>query len=300
MSEKRKFIVTILILPLMILICICSIYFYFENQQKANYDVYQAIEASRKKSEYEIVLLGDSVSRQLFNVVNQSESKYWHLNSNQAIGVLGNYLLLENYLEKNLKVEKVYYIMRPYSFGNNLNQIWTYGYFVLPFLNEEKNLKYLKELDNRKEWRKNKIFLNPSIIKILEKNPNFVLKVLKVDLSDKNFKESLKKVYLSEVSIKYLQKIQEMCIERNIEFKVLASPMSDEYLKMDLNFLNKQIKENKLENIFSNYFDSLKFYPKENFSDGVHFKREIIERELEKIQKEFERNIKVNQRKEKK
>lgn len=291
MNEKRKFIVTILMLPSITFVFICSIYFYFWLQQKANSDVYQAIEASRKKTQYKIVLLGDSVSRQLFNIENQKESKYWHLNSNQAIGVLGNYLLLENYLEKNLKVEQVYYIMRPHSFGNNLNQIWTYGYFVLPFLNEEKNLKYLKELAERKEWRENKIFLNPSIIKVLEKNPNFILKVLKVDLSDGNFKESLKKVYLSEISIKYLQKIQEMCIKRNIEFKVLASPMSDEYLNMDLSFLNQQIKENKLENIFSNYFNSLKFYPKESFSDGVHFKREIIERESKKIQKELEKNI---------
>lgn len=284
MTERNKFLITVLFVMISIINLLIIIYIYLKFESKVNLDIYEAIEASNQKTKYKTILLGDSVSRQLFNVDNQKDSQYYHLTSNQAIGALGNYLLLKNYLKNNTEIKKIYYIVRPYSLGNNLNQTWTYGYFVLPFLSKEENLKYLNELSKRTEWRENNFFLKPVIIKFLEKNPNFIIKFLKVDLSDKMFDYSLNNAYLSEITIVYLNEIKKLCIKKDIKFRVLASPMSKEYKNDKLENLKLQIKENNFEEIFSDYFESLNYYPSNYFIDGVHFKKEILEKEIKNIQ----------------
>ncbi|BBA50626.1 hypothetical protein FV113G1_09730 [Fusobacterium varium] len=244
---------------------------------KPNGDVYEAITASQKQTTYSSVLLGDSVSRQLFNIGNQENSQYYHLNSNQAIGVIGNYILLNNYLANNPQTKKVYLIMRPTSFNNNLNQKWTYTYFILPFLKKE-NKKYFSETSLKKINIKRK-FLNKYLLNIFEPNPKLSL-LLKIDYSDEM--TDIKEAYLSDVSIEYLKKIKKLLQEKNIEFYILASPLSikekNEYI-----LLKRNIKENYFEDIFVYYFDSIQYYSENNFSDGVHFSKKFLENNREKI-----------------
>lgn len=250
--------------------------------KKPNKDVYEAINAASKKTSYEEVILGDSVSRQIFNIRNQEGSHYYHLSSNQAISVLGNYILLKKYLKNNPQTKKVYLIMRPTSFNNDLNQKWTYVYFILPFFNRE-NIEFfsgdvLEKLENRNK----KIYLNYNFIKILEKNPKFALG-LKIDYSN-NIDHSKDLASLSDISIEYLKKMEELCLEKNIKFKVLASPLSIKEPREQLK-LKQEINDNNFENIFSKYFQSILFYPENSFVDGVHFEKKYLDENIMKISK---------------
>lgn len=262
---------------LIYLIVVIPITYIITGILKPNADVYEAIVASEKQTIYSTVLLGDSVSRQLFNVRNQENSQYYHLNSNQAIGVIGNYILLNNYLINNPQTRKVYLIMRPTSFNNNLNQKWTYTYFILPFLKEE-NKKYFSETSLKKVNIKRK-FLNKYLLNIFELNPKLSL-LLKIDYSDEM--TDIKEAYLSDISIEYLKKIKKLLQEKNIEFFVLASPLSIKE-KSEYNLLRKNIKDNHFEDIFVYYFDSIQYYPENDFIDGVHFSKEYLRKDREEI-----------------
>ena len=262
---------------LLYFIVIIPVIYIITGRLKPNVDVYEATTASQKQTTYSTVLLGDSVSRQLFNIRNQENSQYYHLNSNQAIGVIGNYILLNNYLANNPQTKKVYLIMRPTSFNNNLNQKWTYTYFILPFF-KEKNKKYFSETSLKKLNVKRKL-LNKYLLNIFELNPKLSL-LLKIDYSDEM--TDIKEAYLSDISIEYLKKIKKLLQEKNIEFYVLASPLSIKE-KNECILLRRNIKDNHFEDIFVYYFDSIQYYSENNFDDGVHFSKKFLENNREKI-----------------
>ena len=92
-----------------------------------------------EKSEFiDTVRLGDSVGKNIFNTSKVSNS--YNLTTNQAISFLGQLLifkktrLVENKLNKNLHYEGYF---RPSSFFNNLNQPWTFNYFIKYFYNSD-------------------------------------------------------------------------------------------------------------------------------------------------------------------
>lgn len=279
-NHKTYFYKTVKCILLYFIVIIPVIYI-ITGISKPNADIYEAIAASEKQTVYSTVLLGDSVSRQLFNVRNQKNSQYYHLNSNQAIGVIGNYILLNNYLMNNPQTRKVYLIMRPTSFNNNLNQKWTYTYFILPFLKEE-NKKYFSETSLKKINTKRK-FLNKYLLNIFELNPKLSL-LLKIDYSDEM--TDIKEAYLSDISIEYLKKIKKLLQEKNIEFYVLASPLPIKE-KNGYDLLKKNIKDNHFEDIFVYYFKSIQYYPENNFTDGVHFSKEYLKKNREEIIKKL-------------
>ena len=99
-------------------------------------DVYRAIAKSKKKTKVKKVIIGDSTANQFFDN-RDDEDGYYSLASNQAIGICGIFFLLNNYLETGNRPEEVYLLYYPNSFKNNLNQIYTYHYFLKPFYKEE-------------------------------------------------------------------------------------------------------------------------------------------------------------------
>lgn len=296
MDEKKKLKVSLCLIFLFICIAIIILYFSTLLEKRANEDVYEAIMASKINSQYENILLGDSVSRQIFNVYNQKEDeKFYHLNSNQAIGVIGNYILLKNYLKQNTKVRNIYYIVRPWSLTNNLNQPYTYGYFVLPFLSEEENFKYvpkpiLKRWQEAKKYYK--YFFYKNTIKILEKNPNFILKILKINLEDSNFKISQEQAYLSEMSVIYLKEIEKLCKEYGINFKLISSPLSSKYKYENFSKLKNEVNKYGLARIFNDYFHSIDYYPEDKFRDEVHFEKEFLEQNIVELQENMYKKFK--------
>jgi hypothetical protein len=99
-------------------------------------EIYYSIFKSKKKSTSKKLLIGDSVWNQLFPALYNSNS----INSigfNQAIGLVGHYLLLKNYIEAGNYFDTLFMIFNPLSFLNNLDQIYTYQYFLKPFFNNE-------------------------------------------------------------------------------------------------------------------------------------------------------------------
>ena len=99
-------------------------------------EIYRSITKSKKKSNAKILLLGDSVGNQLFPS-EKSNDTINSLTSNQAISIVGQYILLQNYLETGNRPTKVVLLYSPFSLKNNLDQKFTFHYFIKPFYKKE-------------------------------------------------------------------------------------------------------------------------------------------------------------------
>ena len=111
----------------------------------AGKEIYQSIFKSKQKKKSKKILLGDSVGNQLFTNTTNNDT----LNSlacNQAISMAGQFILLNNYLNSGNKVDTVLLIFTPFSFQNNLDQVFTYHYFLKPFYIYEYKPLFKKKL----------------------------------------------------------------------------------------------------------------------------------------------------------
>jgi hypothetical protein len=239
-------------------------------------DVYLAIELSQKPTSYRKVILGDSVARQLFHPERQPDSDYYHLTSNQAISMLGQYILLENYLKHNASnTEEVVLVMLPESFDSNLDNKWTFTYFLLPFFSEE-NEQYISE------YASNQIEKYPFYFLSRFKQLRYIAKYLRIDYSQfKGDSHHTHEYYLSPISIQYIRRMNKLCDEHNITFRVLPSPLPDEHRNDDYLFMMEQVNDNGLNGLFGEYFQKLSYYPDEVFhDDGLHFREDYLDANL--------------------
>jgi hypothetical protein len=264
----RKFILSCIVFLLFsgIVLSIIPNYWVLSGKYKvivAGNEIYHSIFKSKQKKKSKKILLGDSVCYQLF----PNTSDNGNLNSlacNQAISMVGQFILLNNYLNAGNKVDTVCLIYTPFSFLNNLDQEYTYHYFLKPFyINEYKPLLTKKAQD---QIEKIPYFKFCRFSNILASNwaPNFVSK------------DTVKYSFLSPISIEYLVKMKKLSIKHNFTLVILPTPtalskkLSVE--KMDKN----EISNNNLEREFKNYFKSILYLNDSFFIDGKHFKHQHV------------------------
>ncbi len=222
-------------------------------------EIYYSIKKSKQKSSSNIVIIGDSVGLQLFSNYTYNEP----INSlacNQAISMAGHYCLLQNYFKSGNHADKVYLIVTPFSFQNNLNQIFTYHYFLKPFYREEYDA-YFSNL------------VYDQILKI----PFYKFSTFPVILTSNwapDFKSNDKPNYrfLSPISIEYLNKIKRLSERNGFDFIILPTPTKlsnkNEIDKMD----PTEISTNGFNDEFKNFFENIIYVDDRDFQDNVHLK----------------------------
>ena len=222
-------------------------------------EVYYSIEKSKKKSPAKKVLLGDSVGKQLYDNYENNDT----INSlacNQAISIAGQYMLLHNYIEAGNKIDTAYVFFTPFSFTNNLNQVFTYNYFVKPF--------YRKE---------NAALITPLVRQQVEKIPYTAIAQYPCVLTnnwtpDFESKDPVNYTILSPVGAEYLHKISDLAKQNHFRLVMISAPTSDKK-KKEVEALDKsEIVKNHLEEEFKGFFESIIYLDEANFSDGTHLK----------------------------
>ncbi|WP_338793175.1 hypothetical protein [Bernardetia sp. MNP-M8] len=249
-------------IPLISVLYIRSIYLLISDEYKnivAGNEIYISIKKSKQKSNKKIVLIGDSVGNQLFSNKNDHDSIN-SLASNQAIGVIGQYLLLNNYLKSGNKPERVYMIYNPFSFQNNLNQIFTFHYFLKPFYKDE----YVDVFSNTVINQIDKIpfsnFCREPYILTSNWSPNF------------NSDDSIDYTFLSPISKEYLIKINKLCTTNNISFYIIPAPTKVSNKRVVQRFNKKEVLGLSLENELTYYLSNIGYFPDSLFLDYVHLK----------------------------
>lgn len=232
----------------------------FTNLYLINYpgkEIYHAIKKSKQKNNSKTLLLGDSVGQQLFpNETNNDEIN--SLACNQAIGIVGQFLLLNNYLNSGNKVDRVIMLFTPFAFQNNLNQVYTYHYFLKPFY----TLEYSNEFSSTVRAQIKKIPYNQFVqvphIRVTSWAPEF---------NSNNYNDF---TFLSPISVEYLSKIKALSIKCNFELNIVSTPTSIDK-KTLINDMNlDEIKKSNLNKEFKDYFSNIIYLKKSEFVDGIH------------------------------
>lgn len=220
-------------------------------------DTYNAIAKSKQKKKTRKVLLGDSVGRQLFENTKYNDT----INSfacNAAIGVVGHYLLLNNFIKAGNEVDTVYMLFTPSSFINNLDEKYTFHYFLKPFYKDEYKPLFTKTVyDQVRKIPFHFISQDPALL-----TSNWA----------PDFRNHDKKNYtfLSPISLEYLTRIKELSIKYGFELIILPTPVSINSKKDIISIDRSEFSNNGLGEEFSKYLNQIIFLNDTSFMDGIH------------------------------
>jgi len=233
-----------------------NVYQQFENRKED----YHSFNKSKQKRQANKLLIGDSVGYQVFPsfIYNDSVNS---IASNQAIGIIGQFLLLNNYLNAGNKVDTVFLMYTPTSFKNNLDQIYTFHYFLKPFYTKE--YKFLFSEQVLAQIRKIPFYRFCQLPYILTSNwaPDFISK------------DNTNYTFLSPISVEYLKKIKDLSKKYNFKFIIISPPVSESKRDVLAGINKNEITETDLEKEFKSYFSSIVFLNDSNFvEDGIHLK----------------------------
>ena len=222
------------------------------------HEVYYSIFKSKQRKKSKVLILGDSVGSQLFPNNTTKSNKINSLACNQAIGIAGQYFLLNNYLLAGNKIDTVYLIYNPISFKNNLHSKLTFNYFLKPFYNDEYEFLFTNAV---KKQIKKIPYYNLSQI------PNIKISIWSPDFNPYDIPDYS---FLSPVSVENMKKIRELSYKYKFKLIVLPPPISINN-KVRIEKINREeIKINKLEDVFNNYFNNIIYLDGSKFKDGIH------------------------------
>jgi hypothetical protein len=227
------------------------------------------------KTEYDTLLIGDSVCRQIFPPEKQNEStSVCYLGTNAAVTAIGNYILMRQYLQNNPQTKKVVSLIRPQTLANDLWHNYTFQYFIVPFYTKE-NMQYIDEdIIERLRNEFGELFIENDMYKQLIIQNSYLLKIYLNRISNPGLITNR----ISEISARYLKKSWEYCKENGIEFVVFPLPLSDFEKERNWKEYQNDIIDFELQNLLKDYFNGINWYPENCFSDGVHFEREYFEK----------------------
>lgn len=222
-------------------------------------EIYWAIEKSKQKSTAKKLLLGDSVGFQLLpNSI--SNDSFNSLTSNQSISMAGQYFFLNNYLRAGNKPEIVIIFFHPFSFQNNLNQLYTYHYFVKPFYNSAYRAEFTPKLEEQ-----------------IGKIPSVALKDIPHISGTSwapDFEPSKGEYFtvISPISREYLSKIKQLSQRHKFTVQFLSVPVSKEFKKQLSEIDRREFVGTGYTNELEKLMDNVEYLDDTEFSDGIHLR----------------------------
>lgn len=280
-GELFRFIGKILIVLVLVVLTVGG---YFSVQYLANKDkpssfgpeLYYALDLAKTNTGYENVIIGDSVARLIFAPEYQGETdKTCYLATNQAITVLGNYLLLNRYLENNPQTKEVTYILRPQSLANPLWFNYSFQYFVVPFYNEEFMELIKPETQDYIENRFGAIYATNNVVKKFTINTPYYLDVYLNNILEQQL-EIRDEKHISDIAVEYLGLMKELCDSRGITLNVLAAPLPDTEDNHNWEDMKNVILANDKLAFMQDFFDGIDYYDEGFFMDEAHFTEEYL------------------------
>ncbi|MBK9519348.1 MAG: hypothetical protein IPO09_18790 [Anaeromyxobacter sp.] len=207
------------------------------------------------------VVLGDSVANQLYPV-RQDGGEFYSLACNQAISMAGFYALLWRLAEANdLRGSAVHLVLRPDSFGNDLDQTFTFQYFVKPFYVTMGPAFFDPEVEAR--------------VSAIPYGWSAWLPAVRVSAwspSARSPAGERMELRLSRVSALYLARMRVLARERGFSLQVVPPVLPESTRAWLLGPLWAGVRDAGLEDLFAGYVRRLRYLPDAQFQDGVHVK----------------------------
>ena len=227
-------------------------------------EVYRAINKSKQPGG-STVLLGDSVGNQIFSNRECNENPN-SLACNQAVSMAGHYMLLRNYIDAGNTIDTLYYVGHPFSFQNNLDQIYTFHYFLKPFDTEAYRSLHSQAVKEQTEKIPFNFLARSNMFSVIDWAPNYQPEVAKEYL-------------LSPISIEYLERIKQLSEAHSFVFRLIPTPMRTS-LRDSLEGLDiSNYKGLSFEKEIEAYLDGIMYIDDVHFKDVQHLHNAIDYRE---------------------
>ena len=222
-------------------------------------EIYRAIEKSKKKTKYKKLILGDSTANQFYNCKEEDPDSAYSLSCNQAIGMIGQYILLNNYLEAGNRPDSVFLVYTPFSFWDNLDQVYTYHYFMKPFY-----------------YDKNKSLMSPTVIQQIQKIPKRMICHFPL-IQTTSWAPSIKQEerdysFLSPICKDYLSKIDSLSAKYNFTFSIIPTFVAEHWRDSVNLFKRNEFAGYSYQKELAHYLDNITYLADSCFVDEVHLK----------------------------
>ena len=230
------------------------------------------IEKVQKKDHSRILLLGDSVGRQMFIDLADINKDVCVATAIAPFTMCGQYILTRLYLDNHPKATDVYLVMVPMDdVSTDFNIEYAYQYVVMPLVETDK----LDMLDDRTidelEYIFGSFFMKENVVSKIDAsglNRKLYLNYIK-DYAANDYPHTLEE----SVYVSYLKKTADLCEERGVRFHLLPAPLPDMdvYHEIVTEKAPVYFGQTGLDDLFPDYFERVRYYPEEMFPDGVHF-----------------------------
>lgn len=226
-------------------------------------EVYKAIEKSKKKTKHRKLILGDSTANQFYNCKKEDPHDAYSLTSSQAIGMIGQYILLSNYLNAGNRPDTVYLVYTPLSFWDNLDQVYTYHYFLKPFYYEE-----------------NKPLMTKTVMEQIRKIPKYgachIPLILTTGWAPDIQPQERHYSFLSPVSTEYLHKMDSLSREYQIDFEIIPTYVATHWQDSISHFNQKEYTGYSFDKKIEHYLSKICYLPDSSFIDEIHLKHPTL------------------------
>jgi hypothetical protein len=257
----KKFIIRSILLsiPLVALFYVKPLYLLYGKRYQRTVqgsEIYHSIDKSKRVNPSKRLIIGDSTAKQLFDN-NDDNDTLNSLACNQCIGVVGHFFLLNNYLKTGNRPDIVYMVYNPLSFVDNLDQVFTYHYFIKPFYTDE----YKPLMTNTVLTQIDKIpcvcFAHYSFILTSNWAPNIKLK-------PRNY------TFLSPISIEYLCKIDSLSKRYHFKYYIIPPFMCTSNKTKIIKMNRNEYTGYSFSDKFKDYFNRIIYLNDTCFRDSIH------------------------------
>lgn len=270
MLKKFVYRVFIFFITALVILSAESLYSYFTKSYEKTVngnEIYLSIHKSCVKKKVKVLIIGDSVGKQLYDNFTFNGDIY-SLACNQSISMAGQYMLLKTFVDENQNQlpDSVIFIIYPGSLANNLNQVFSFHYFLKPFYNAQY-----------------KSMITDTCVARIHEIPFYYLSQLPF-IVNTNWSptyianESISYNFISPISSDYLLKIKALCVSNHLKMKIVCPPirLSRRNITLALAKNEKEISGTGLKSEFESYFKGVVFLPDSLYQDIMHFKKQYI------------------------
>ena len=230
------------------------------------------IDRVQERNESHILLLGDSVGRQMFIDLGGINDEVCVAPTIAPFSMAGQYVLTKLYLDNHPDATDVYLVMVPMDdVSRNFNIEYAYQYVVMPLVETDK----LELLDENTVDELGYIFgerfMELPVVERIDKSG--LNRKLYLNYIKRYAKNDYPHTLEESVYVSYLKKITDQCSARNVTFHFLPAPVPDmdTYHSIVSELAPEYFEATGLDKLFPDYLDHVKYYPEEMFTDGVHF-----------------------------
>lgn len=233
-----------------------------------------------------VLLIGDSICRQMFGDLGPYNPHISIQATNAALMITGQYLLAEEYLKYHPESTDIYLVMHPMPLTRTFDTEWGYRYAVMTYA-ETDTLELLDQ--NTLEAMAGvygKLFMEKSIVTMIEDSP--ILRKLCLSYLDLNRSPYQQKSSF-EIADQYVKKLYDLCLQHQVRLHLYPSPVSESFREQTAE-LAQEYRNTWMYSVYPDFFDQILYYPDQWSEDLSHFSGEHASREAlnETIRKAYQ------------